>query len=58
MQKDPYIRELTGKLIEAGHSVSQEMGPWSPFGTYRIDNGPELTEMQFLQVGEDLLATR
>ncbi len=49
------LKEAVSRLVQAGHAVSQEMGPWSPFGLYRIDNGPELTDMQFMQVAEDML---
>ena len=41
-------------LVKAGHTVSQGMGPWSPWGLYRIDGGPELTEMQLIDVARRL----
>lgn len=51
----PMIEALTRKLIDAGHEVTEEMGLMAPFGLYRVNGGPELTEMQFIKVANMLL---
>ena len=48
------IPTVIQRLREAGHAV-EETGILRPDDLLRIDGGPELTQMQFLQIAADLL---
>ena len=48
------VQDARKWLRENGYRITESIGPFCPFGMYRINDGPELTEMQFLQVAAEI----